>query len=141
MVASADMIHIDKFLDRVDELSNEPHLRDIRITFEEFKNLAELRKQLQPFSLAIFSYGKVNGLLTKKDLQRAANQVCGISLTDNLVDMVFYMFDTNSDGQLSSDEFLRVLHRRETPVSRPNEAETTGLFSCWLDCTKSRFSF
>ncbi|KAA8535201.1 hypothetical protein F0562_030204 [Nyssa sinensis] len=75
MVASADMRHINKFLDRVDELDDEPCLRDIRITFEEFKNFAELRKKLQPLSLAIFSYGKVNGLLTKEDFQRAAYQM------------------------------------------------------------------
>lgn len=62
-------------LDRVDELDNELHLRDIRITFEEFKAFAELRKELRPLSLAIFSYGKVNGSLTKNDFQRAASQV------------------------------------------------------------------
>ena len=76
MVASADMSHINKFLGRVDDINNEPQLRDIRITFEEFKNVAELRKRLQPFSLAIFSYGKVSGQLRKGDFQRAARQVC-----------------------------------------------------------------
>ncbi|KAF7154661.1 hypothetical protein RHSIM_Rhsim01G0050500 [Rhododendron simsii] len=43
MVASADVSHINKFLDRVEELNNEPYLREVRITFEEFKNFAELR--------------------------------------------------------------------------------------------------
>ena len=33
-VASADINHINKMLDQVDELSNEPHLRGIRITIE-----------------------------------------------------------------------------------------------------------
>lgn len=75
MVASADMKHINKFLDRVDELESEPQLKDIHITFDEFKNLAELRKSLRPLSLAIFSYGKVNGLLTKQDFQRASYHV------------------------------------------------------------------
>ncbi|KAL7224894.1 hypothetical protein ACSBR1_026216 [Camellia fascicularis] len=70
-VASADMRHVNKFLDCVEELNDEPNLKDIRITFEEFKNLAELRKRLCPLSLAIFSHGKVNGLLTKPDFQRA----------------------------------------------------------------------
>ena len=75
LVASADIRHISKLLDRVDEVSNEPQIRDIRITFEEFKNFAELRRQLQYLSLAIFSYGKVNGVLTKKDFQSASSQV------------------------------------------------------------------
>lgn len=75
MVASADMSHINTLLNRVDQLKNEQHLRDMRITFEEFKNFAELRRKLQPFSLALFSYGKVNGFLTRKDFQRAAYHV------------------------------------------------------------------
>lgn len=75
MVASADMRYINKFLDQVDELNNEPSLRDLRVTFEEFKNFALLRKRLEPFSMALFSYGKVNGLLSKQDFKRAADQV------------------------------------------------------------------
>jgi hypothetical protein len=34
IVASADMNHINKLLDRVDDLLNEPNLKDMRITFE-----------------------------------------------------------------------------------------------------------
>jgi len=34
MVASADINHINKFLERVDELDDHPHLRDARITLE-----------------------------------------------------------------------------------------------------------
>lgn len=75
MVASADMGQLNKLLNRVDQLKNERHLCDLRITFEEFKNFAELRRKLQPFCLALFSYGKVNGLLTRDDFQRAAYRV------------------------------------------------------------------
>lgn len=75
MVASADMCHLNKLLDRADKLNGEPHLKDLRITLEEFKSFAELRKKLRPFSLALFSYGKVNGLLTRDDFQRAASHV------------------------------------------------------------------
>ncbi|KAL2587865.1 hypothetical protein AAZV13_13G136000 [Glycine max] len=75
LVASADINHINKLLDRVEELNSDQNLRHIRITFKEFQDFAELRKKLKSFSLAIFSYGKVNGVLTKSDFQRAASQV------------------------------------------------------------------
>lgn len=75
LVASADISHTNKLLDKVEEIDNEPSLRGLRITFNEFKDFSDLRKQLQSFSLALFSYGKMNGLLTKKDFQRAASQV------------------------------------------------------------------
>lgn len=75
MVASADMSHLGWLLERVDELNEKPHLREIRINLDEFKHFAEIRRKLQPFSLALFSYGKINGLLTKDDFKRAASHV------------------------------------------------------------------
>ncbi|XP_048491127.1 calcium uptake protein, mitochondrial-like isoform X2 [Beta vulgaris subsp. vulgaris] len=138
MVASADMSHTTRFLDRVDELSNDSLLNNVRFTFEEFKGFADLRKSLRPLSLAIFSHGKANdGLLTKEDFRRAASHVCGIKLSKNVVDIIFHIFDLNRDGSLSSDEFLKVLQRRERDVSLPREAGFKGLFSCWVDCTTS----
>ncbi|XP_049382629.1 calcium uptake protein, mitochondrial-like [Solanum stenotomum] len=134
MVASADISHIDKFLDRVEDLDDEKQLRDVRITFKEFMNLAELRKELPSFSQSILSYAK-NGLLSKQELKRAANQVCSISLSDNVVDLIFFMFDLDCDGTLSSDEFLRVLQRREQESSQPRESSFVGFFSGWLDST------
>ncbi|GKA17715.1 calcium-binding EF-hand family protein [Tanacetum coccineum] len=67
MVASGDIRHLNKLLDRVNELDNEPHLKDINITVDEFKNFAELPKKLQLIYLVLFSYGGVHGLLTRKD--------------------------------------------------------------------------
>ncbi|MED6209238.1 hypothetical protein PIB30_052762 [Stylosanthes scabra] len=135
MVASADISHLGKLLDRVDQLDNDDRLKNVRITFEDFRNFAELRKKLLPFSLALFSFGKVNGLLTRDDFQRAASQVCGISLSDNLVDIVFHLFDTNRDGNLSADEFVRVLHKRERDIVQPVEAGIFGFLSCCWNCT------
>ncbi|GMY35741.1 calcium uptake protein, mitochondrial-like [Fagus crenata] len=131
LVASADINHINKMLDRVDELNNLPHLRDIRITFEEFKAFAHLRKELHSFTLAIFSDGKVIGTLTKKDFQRAATQVCGICITDSVVDIIFHVFDSNRDGNISSNEFVRVLQRRESDML---SSGSRGLISSWLNC-------
>ncbi|XP_011017911.1 PREDICTED: calcium uptake protein 1 homolog, mitochondrial-like [Populus euphratica] len=137
LVASADIRHISKLLDRVDEASNEPQIRDIRITLEEFKSFAELRRQLQYLSLAIFSHGKVNGVLTRKDFQRASSQVCGISITNDLVDITFHVFNANRDGNLSSDQFVRVLQGRETASWIAREPGLKGLMSCCANCAKN----
>lgn len=134
MVASADITHFNSLLGRVEKLSNEPHLSGLRITFEEFKDFAELRRTLQPFSLALFSFGKVNGLLSKKDFQRAASQVCGVSLTDNVIEIIYHVFDTNRDGNLSADEFVRVLEKREKDIAKPIEAGILGFLSCCWNC-------
>ncbi|XP_024964613.1 calcium uptake protein, mitochondrial-like isoform X1 [Cynara cardunculus var. scolymus] len=128
MVASGDIRHMNRLLDRVDELDNEPHLKEIRITFEEFKNFARLRKKLQPFSLALFSYGKVNGFLTRKDFQRAASQVCDVELSNNVIELIFHLFDANQDGNLCSDEFLRVMHRRERETAQVTQSGIMNTF-------------
>ncbi|KAM0939088.1 putative calcium uptake protein/3 [Dioscorea sansibarensis] len=138
MVASADINHINKFLDRVDELDQYPDIKSMRVTLEEFKAFAELRRRLKPLTLAIFSYGKINGLLTKQDFQRAASQVCGTPISDNVVNIIFHVFDTNRDDSLSSEEFLRVLHRRETEIAQPATTGLRGFLSCWFSCSKSR---
>ncbi|PIN02358.1 hypothetical protein CDL12_25135 [Handroanthus impetiginosus] len=44
MVASTDLKHLNKLLDCVDDIDNQPNLFNIRITPEEFKNFAELRR-------------------------------------------------------------------------------------------------
>ncbi|CAK7353808.1 unnamed protein product [Dovyalis caffra] len=134
MVASADLSHLGKLLDRVDELHDRANLSGLRITLEEFKSFAELRKKLQPFSLALFSYGKVNGLLTKEDFQRAASHVCGVSLSDSVVEIIFHVFDSNRDGSLSADEFVRVLRKRERDIAQPVESGPLGFLSCCAKC-------
>ncbi|KHN47123.1 Calcium uptake protein 1, mitochondrial [Glycine soja] len=136
LVASADINHINKLLDRVEELNSDQNLRHIRITFKEFQDFAELRKKLKSFSLAIFSYGKVNGVLTKSDFQRAASQVCGVCITDEVVDIIFHVFDANRDGSLSAAEFVRVVQRRESNNSSRHDS-FGGLTSCWLNCVKN----
>ncbi|KAK2965717.1 hypothetical protein RJ640_022244 [Escallonia rubra] len=71
---------------------------------------------------SINNHGKVNGLLTKQDFQRAAYHVCGISLTDNVVDMIIYVFDDNRDRKVAQMSSSRVLQRREGDILQPRDA-------------------
>ncbi|KAL9313263.1 hypothetical protein ACSQ67_018715 [Phaseolus vulgaris] len=134
IVASADLSHLGRLLKLVDELSNDPRFKDVRITFEEFKNFSELRKKLLPFSLAIFSFAEVQGLLTRDDFQRAASHVCGLSLSDNVIEIVFHLFDANGDGSLSTEEFVRVLQHRERDIAQTTETGIMGFLSCCWKC-------
>lgn len=70
-------------------------------------------------------------------------QVCGVSLTENVVEIIFHVFDANRDGSLSSDEFIRVLHKRERDIAQPTEAGLLDfLLCCWNcgnNCSIARF--
>lgn len=57
-------------------------------------------------------------------------QVCGIAITNKVVDIIFHVFDANRDGNLSASEFVRVV-QRENGSSRVGIG---GLMSCWLNC-------
>lgn len=61
-------------------------------------------------------------------------QVCGISLTDNVVDVIFHVFDNDRDGNLSADEFVRVLHKRERDIAHPMGEGLMGFLSCCSNC-------
>lgn len=132
IISSADISHVNKFLNRVDKLNSNSHLREMRISFEEFKAFAELRRSLEPLALAFFSYGKVTGFLTKQDFKRAALQVCGVSITDNVVDVIFYIFDSNNDNNLSTEEFLRAIQSRESDIREPTMTGVMRLLSSLL---------
>ncbi|MCO5573608.1 hypothetical protein L7F22_027380 [Adiantum nelumboides] len=134
MVAAADLSRLNHYLDRVDALGNKASFKDCRVTFEEFHDFSELRKKLQPLATAINSYGETYGLLTKADFKRAACQVCKVPLTDKVVDIVFYIFDTNKDENLSTEEFLGVLERKENNGSECMESGILGFLKCWWDC-------
>lgn len=46
-------------------------------------------------------------------------QVCGIALSDDVVEIIFHVFDSNQDGNLSLDEFVTVLSQRERDIAQP----------------------
>lgn len=89
-----------------------------------------LLNSMTPFVITICNGSCLNcfvGILTQ-------NQVCGISLTDNVVELIFHVFDLNQDGNLSAEEFVRVLHRREKDIAKPEGDGFTGFLSCCHHC-------
>ncbi|XP_024539270.1 calcium uptake protein, mitochondrial [Selaginella moellendorffii] len=137
LVSAANLSKINQYLDLADAIDDDPKFKSLRITYEEFRCFAQLRKKLPTLALAISSFGKTSGLLTKSDFQRAAAQVCSVPLTDAVIDVVFYIFDLNRDGNLSMEEFLGALQRREGDTGHPAEAGIVQVLKCWWNCARN----
>ncbi|XP_071721870.1 calcium uptake protein, mitochondrial-like [Rutidosis leptorrhynchoides] len=129
IIAAADSSYLNELFKRVERLNSDPHLSEVRITLEEFKQFAELRDKLRPFSFALSGYGKVNGFLTREDFKRVASHVCGVSLTDSVVEIIFNIFDKNRDGSLNIDEFVKVLHKQQRDIPQPVASGIMGFLS------------
>lgn len=134
MAASADLSKTHHYLDRVQDLANIPHFASMRISLQEFMEFAELRKKIPVMALAISSFGKISGKLSKNDVMRAANKICHAPISDNVVDVIFHIFDTDQDGVLSMDEFLGVLQRRERDLADPSDSGIVQFLKCWWTC-------
>lgn len=85
----------------------------------------------------MFSFSNSQIILNYEDSKfpSCLMQVCGISLTDDVIEIIFHVFDTNHDGNLSFDEFIRVLQKREMDIAHPTEAGILSFLSCFLNCT------
>lgn len=105
-------------------------MQTFRISMEMVNECLLLLLHVTPFVITICNESFLNclvGILTQF-------QVCGISLTDNVVEVIFHIFDFNQDGNLSSKEFVRALRRRENDIANPEGDGLMGLLSCCHNC-------
>lgn len=136
MVAAAPMSKIKMYLDRVDGLAKDPKFRSVRISYEDFQQFAELRKRRRLLALSAYSF-KSNHGFSKVDFQWAVSQVCEVSLSETVVDIIFYIFDSNGDGRLSLSEFIGLQDMREIHGADPLQPGLVHVIRCMWQCAKN----
>lgn len=112
----------------------------MQVSYEDFRHFANLYQHVHALSVALDFYHNINGKLEHDDFKRASKIITGSEINDNLVKIVYTLFDLNGDGNLSSSELIAVLRKREGSRSnkRSDEGDTIGLFSCLYACAFDR---
>lgn len=67
---------------------------------------------LEDFQLALKFHTYANKPISSQEFQRAVKISAGFELDPLIVEVIFKVFDENSDGQLSYKEFIAVLKGR-----------------------------
>ena len=110
------------------------------MTYKDFRQFASLYQRVHDLSVALDFYHNINGKLEPSDFKRASKIITGSEIKDDLVKIVYTLFDLNGDGNLSSNELIAVLRKREGSRSnkRSDEDDKIGLFSCLYACAFDR---
>ncbi|RNA10778.1 calcium uptake mitochondrial isoform X3 [Brachionus plicatilis] len=82
------------------------------ISFEKFHQFSQFMLNLKDFQLALKFHTYANKAISEDEFQRAVKISSGFRLDPKIVEVIFNVFDENSDGQLSYKEFIAVLKGR-----------------------------
>ncbi|KAI6222367.1 EF-hand domain-containing protein [Aphelenchoides fujianensis] len=85
---------------------------DRGITLQQFEQFSIFLNNLEDFTRAIKLYLNANIGVSQSEFIRAVKCSTGLILDAHLVDVLFKIFDTNDDGELSYAEFIQIMNDR-----------------------------
>ena len=114
VVAGANVRRMQYFIDRATRIvSSDIRTSGERINKDQFMAFCRILKhEGAEFQTIIKKHVQGGGKLTKEYFERIAME-CGAMLSPAQIDVVFFIFDVDGDGQLSPDELLDVTCRLE----------------------------
>lgn len=121
---------------KAEKLSNlESEIEEVSrgITFESFQKFSSFMNNLEDFSLALKYHTYANKSISKNEFQRAVKLSSGFELDDQIVDVIFRVFDEDKDESLSYKEFIAVMkdRLRRNPKNKSSKQSFTQEFkSC-----------
>lgn len=99
----------DKILKR---LNKDAVSFETNISFDSFHEFSMFMNNLDDFSLALKFHTLANRAISSNEFQRAVKISSGFVLDEQIVSVIYNVFDENGDGQLSYKEFIAVLKGR-----------------------------
>ncbi|CAM9232890.1 unnamed protein product, partial [Lampetra planeri] len=103
------------------------------ITFEEFKAFCLFTNNLEDFAISMKMVTEANRPVGMAQFKRAVKIATGHDLSENVLDTVFKLFDSDGDSCLSHKEFISVMRDR---VLRGLKVQPQSGFSGYWKCVK-----
>eukprot|EP00127_Corallochytrium_limacisporum_P003080 Clim_evm9s146 gene=Clim_evmTU9s146 len=121
-----------KYIARAKEL-------DQIITLDDYTGLSNFLQSFDDIDAALGMYHQAGETIDRTDFSRAASAVADAKLSDNLVDFIFHVFDTDGDGELAYDEFVSIMkQRKDRGMSKVRSMEVTRGFKALAICIRQQ---
>jgi len=110
IVSYANHRELDDYAKRIEKLPDYQH----RVTYEEFASFNVIVQNMDgiQYAISLFSESSKVDNFTRTDLRRAIKACTGMILHDDVLDMIFHIFDKDKDRQLDPSEFAEVIKAR-----------------------------
>lgn len=79
------------------------------IAFKDYLDFFSFMRNISEADMALSFHNAAGKAINPETFKQVARTVTGVDLTDNIVDVVYKMFDENDDGVLSHKEFIVVV--------------------------------
>ncbi|BDA50970.1 Calcium uptake protein 1, mitochondrial [Coccomyxa sp. Obi] len=111
LVSHCRMQTIDQFLTRIDRMPDA--VKTLKVTWKEFQQFAQLRQNVHKLAVALDFFYSTCARIGRADFQRAVAKILGQPLAEDMVDIIFAIYDADQDDDLAYKDFLYALQKRE----------------------------
>uniref|UniRef100_A0A8C4R4W4 Calcium uptake protein 1, mitochondrial n=1 Tax=Eptatretus burgeri TaxID=7764 RepID=A0A8C4R4W4_EPTBU len=107
------------------------------VTFEEVQNFFTFLKNINDVDTALTFYHMAGASIDKLTMKQVARTVAGVELSDHVCNVVFALFDSDENGELSNKEFVAIMKQRlMRGLEKPKDMGFTRLLEAMWKCTK-----
>ncbi|XP_051897271.1 calcium uptake protein 1, mitochondrial isoform X3 [Pristis pectinata] len=107
------------------------------ITFEEVENFFTFLKNINDVDTALSFYHMAGASIDKATMKQVARTVAKVELSDHVCDVVFALFDSDGNGELSNKEFISIMKQRlMRGLEKPKDTGFTRLMRAMWKCTQ-----
>ncbi|XP_048472105.1 calcium uptake protein 1, mitochondrial isoform X3 [Rhincodon typus] len=107
------------------------------ITFEEVENFFTFLKNINDVDTALSFYHMAGASIDKATMKQVARTVAHVELSDHVCDVVFALFDSDGNGELSNREFISIMKQRlMRGLEKPKDTGFTRLMRAMWKCAQ-----